>query len=78
MSTFIRFMELLVDVAPRMEAPPLDGAVCADQDDEKFIARAMAGGGKVIARGDRHPESVSGYAGIQVLCPRAVVDRYLV
>ena len=51
-------------------------AVCADPDDDKFIARAISGGAKVIASDDEHLHAVSGYAGIEVLRPREVVDRY--
>ena len=74
---FVRFMELLVDAALRVEAPPLEEAVCTDPDDDKFIACAVAGGAKVIASGDKHLQAVSGYAGIEVLRPRVVVDQYL-
>ena len=75
---FARFMELLVGSALFVEAPLLDEAMCADPDDDKFIACAISGGAKVIASGDKHLRAVSGYAGIEVLSPREVVDRFLV
>jgi uncharacterized protein len=59
--------------------PPaaLDGRVCTDPDDDKFLACALASGAGTIVSGDRHLLSVSGYRGIEVLRPRAFVERYL-
>lgn len=58
-------------------APPLSERVCEDPDDDKFLACALAGGGKVIVSGDRHLVRVSGYQGIEVLKARAFVNQYL-
>jgi putative PIN family toxin of toxin-antitoxin system len=51
--------------------------VCADPDDDKFIACALASGAKIICSGDKHLLDVDGYRGIEVLRPRAFVDRHL-
>jgi putative PIN family toxin of toxin-antitoxin system len=74
---FARFMELLVDSALLVEAPALDEGVCADPDDDKFIACAMSGGTKIITSGDKHLLAVSGYAGIEILRPRQVLEKDL-
>ena len=55
----------------------LEGQVCADPDDDKFLACALASGARIIVSGDKHLVDVSGYRGIEVLRPRAFVDRYL-
>ena len=47
------------------------------KDDDKFLACALASGAGTIVSGDKHLLSVSGYRGIEVLRPRAFVDRYL-
>lgn len=59
--------------------PPaaLDSRVCADPDDDKFLACALASGAGTIVSGDKHLLDVTGYRGIEVLRPRAFVDRYL-
>jgi putative PIN family toxin of toxin-antitoxin system len=59
--------------------PPaaLDGRICTDPDDDKFLACALASGSATIVSGDKHLVGVSGYRGIEVLRPRAFVDRYL-
>jgi predicted nucleic acid-binding protein len=55
----------------------LEGQVCADPDDDKCLACALASGAGIIVSGDKHLVDVSGYRGIEVLRPRAFVDRYL-
>jgi len=59
--------------------PPaaLDGRICTDPDDDKFLACALASGAGTIVSGDKHLLSVSGYRGIEVLRPRAFVEGYL-
>lgn len=51
--------------------------VCADADDDKFFACAVAGNARLIVSGDRHLLDVSGTLGVEVLTPRAFVDGYL-
>ena len=58
-------------------APPLPVGVCADPDDDKFIACAIASDTKLIVSGDKHLLSCSGYRGITVLRPREFVEEYL-
>lgn len=51
--------------------------VCADPDDDKFLACAVASGCKVIVSGDRHLLKVSGFGGIRVIRPRQFIDECL-
>ncbi|MBC8205653.1 MAG: putative toxin-antitoxin system toxin component, PIN family [Kiritimatiellales bacterium] len=51
--------------------------VCADPDDDKFIACALASDAKIICSGDKYLLNVNGYQGIEVLKPRPFVDKYL-
>lgn len=74
---FARFLEILISTALLVEVPPLPKPVCEDPDDDKFIACALAGKAKVIASGDKHLLSLSGYAGIEILRPRRFEDEYL-
>jgi putative PIN family toxin of toxin-antitoxin system len=60
-----------------MAVPSLDQPVCADSDDDKFIACSLASGAKIICSGDKHLLDVNGYRGIEVLRPRAFVDLHL-
>ncbi len=50
--------------------------VCVDRDDDKFLAAALGGGGKIIVSGDNHLLAVTGYRGIQVLTPADFVKGY--
>ena len=77
----------LVDITPSLEllavkgdvidAPPLAEQICADPDDDKFLACALASGTKVVSSGDKALRKTSGYAGIEVLSPREFVGKYL-
>ena len=58
------------------EAPLLPKPVCADPDDDKFIACALASGSQLIVSGDKHLLQVSGYHAIEVLKPRQFLDKY--
>ena len=51
--------------------------VCSDPDDDKFLACAIGGKCRYIVSGDKGLLKVSGYGGIEVLKPRAFVERYL-
>jgi predicted nucleic acid-binding protein len=55
----------------------LESPVCADPDDDKFLACAVASGAGTIVSGDAHLLRVSGYRGIEVLRPRVFLERYL-
>jgi putative PIN family toxin of toxin-antitoxin system len=60
-----------------IDCPPLDERVCADRDDDKFLACAIAAGSKQVVSGDKLLLKASGYRGIEVMRPRDFVDRYL-
>lgn len=70
-------LEFLIKNATIFSAPALPEAVCADPDDDKFFACALASGSKVIVSGDKHLLEASGYEGIEVLKPRDFVNKYL-
>ena len=75
---FEAFAALLVMHAEVVDAPAaLAEGVCSDPDDDKFLACAAAAGARVIVSGDRDLLEVSGWHGIEVLKPRAFVERYL-
>ena len=75
--SFDRLLDILISTALLVQPPPLPQPVCEDPDDDKFIACALAGGAKVIASGDNHLLSVSGYAGIEILRPKRFEDEYM-
>ena len=70
-------LELLTVHAQVVEAPALPEKVCTDPDDDKFLACAVASRTKIITSGDKALLKTSGYAGIEVLTPRAFVEKYL-
>ncbi|MEX0642109.1 MAG: putative toxin-antitoxin system toxin component, PIN family [Pirellulales bacterium] len=59
------------------DCPTLQEQVCADPDDDKFLACALATGSKHVVSGDNLLLSVSGYGGIQVIRPRSFIEQYL-
>ena len=71
------FLELLVSHAKFLDPPALPAPVSADQDDDKFLACALAAGCRHIVSGDRHLLAVNGYRGIAIMRPRHFVDEYL-
>ncbi len=71
-------LELVLQNSLMYFAPPLPERVCEDSSDDKFIACALASGSRVIVSGDRHLLKVSGYQKIEVLKPRAFLERYLI
>ena len=70
-------LELLAAEAVVVDMSAIPEQVCRDLDDDKFLACAIAGNTKVVISGDRDLLAVSGYTGINVLTPRAFVERYL-
>jgi predicted nucleic acid-binding protein len=70
-------LELIVVEADMIQAGPLKEPVSADPDDDKFIACALASGARLIVSGDKHLLDVAGHGSIEVLKPRAIVDRHL-
>jgi putative PIN family toxin of toxin-antitoxin system len=71
------FLRLLGTRATVVSSPTLPEQVCTDPDDDKFLACALAARAKVITSGDKHLLAVSGYHGVEVLRPRAFVEKYL-
>jgi predicted nucleic acid-binding protein len=55
----------------------LEGQVCADPDDDKFVACAVASGAGTIVSGDKHLLAASGCRGIEALRLRAFLERCL-
>ncbi len=45
--------------------------ICADPDDDKFLACAVAGEADVIVSGDSHLLTLGSHAGIPILTPAA-------
>ena len=61
----------------RVDSLPLEKQVCADPDDDKFNACALAAKCRVIISGDRHLLDVDGYESFKVMNPRSFVDKFL-
>jgi putative PIN family toxin of toxin-antitoxin system len=70
-------IDLVVVGAEIYQPDRLSEPVCADPDDDKFVACALSAGVGTIVSGDRHLLQVSGYEGIQVLKPRKFIDTCL-
>jgi predicted nucleic acid-binding protein len=71
------FLELVSIQAALHHCPALPEQVCADPDDDKFLACALASGSTCLVSGDKLLQRASGYGGVTVLSPRAFVDQYL-
>ena len=71
------FLALVAVHADVVQAAPLAEGLCADPDDDMFMACALAGAATVVVSGDKALRRVSGWSGIEVLAPRAFADRYL-
>ncbi|MCA9414532.1 MAG: putative toxin-antitoxin system toxin component, PIN family [Candidatus Omnitrophica bacterium] len=74
---YLIFLRLLLNRSPLVTPSTLSGQICSDPDDDKFIACALGGKGKVIVSGDKALLECSGYQGIEILSPRDFVDKYL-
>jgi len=70
-------LALLAVEAEIVDAPALATGVCADPDDDKFLACALAADVRVVVSGDRHLLDVSPWESVEVLTPRQFVARYL-
>jgi putative PIN family toxin of toxin-antitoxin system len=70
-------LELATVEAELFTPRELPEPICADPDDDKFIACALAGKSRMVVSGDKHLLKLSGFRGIQVLRPREFVDTYL-
>jgi len=72
-----QLLELIVVEADMIQAEPLKEPVSADPDDDMFIACALSSGARLIISGDKHLHDVDGFNGIEVMKPKAFVDRHL-
>jgi putative PIN family toxin of toxin-antitoxin system len=70
-------LELVTICGQMVETPPLPHQVCTDPNDDKFLACAVASQTMIITTGDKALLKTSGYAGIEVLTPKAFVAKYL-
>ncbi len=59
------------------DAPSFRAPVCADPNDDKFLACALAAGVRIIVSGDKHLLQISGFQGVEILKPRQFVEKYL-
>ncbi len=72
-----RIITLITSFGLIIEARDLEEPVCADPDDDKFIAAALESSSKVIITGDTHLLDVSGYLGIEMIQPAVFIEKYL-
>lgn len=70
-------IDLLAVEADLVSPPPLPQPICADPDDDKFLACALASKTQFVISGDKHLLNVSDYRGIKIVRPRKFVDEYL-
>ena len=68
------FLSLVVSHAEIIEAPALPDRVCRDEDDDKFIACAVAGRCPLVISGDRDLLDVGEYRGVDIVTPRAFLE----
>ncbi len=71
------FLALVAVHAEVVDAPDLPEPVCEDPEDDKFLSCALAGAALVVVSGDKHLGRLSGWKGIEVVTPRAFVDRHV-
>ena len=71
------FLALIERMAETVPAPNLPEPLCVDPADDMFFACAFAAGCQVIISGDKHLLRANGYRGVEVLRPRAFVEKYL-
>lgn len=72
-----KLLTLLAVNATIVNAPSLPEQVCEDPDDGKVLAVALAGRAPIIVSSDKHRLRVSGWQNVEMLKPRAFVDRYI-
>ena len=68
-------LQLVAAFATLVPAPPLPEPVCADGDDNKFLACAVAAGAGYIVSGDRALLATSPYRNVVVIRPRDFMDQ---
>jgi predicted nucleic acid-binding protein len=70
-------LRLVLVTAEFVVAPDLPEPICADHDDDQFLACAIAVGAPVTVSGDRALLRVDGFAGVRAITPTAFLDRLL-
>jgi predicted nucleic acid-binding protein len=70
-------LDLVLVNAHPFPSAVLEGLICADPDDDKFLACALASRAGIIMSRDKQMLKVTGYRGIEVVRPRTFVDRHL-
>lgn len=50
--------------------------ICADPDDDIFLAAVLSGSVKTVVSGDKHLLSVSEYQDIKILTPAKFIERF--
>lgn len=68
-------LQLVAASATLVLAPSLSEPVCADSDDDKFLACAVAAGAGYVVSGDRALLATSPYRNVVVIRPRDFVDN---
>lgn len=71
------FLQLLLVEGRLTSELELPEPICADPDDDKFIACAVASEAALVVSGDQHVLDVTGYLGVRVVTPRQFVDGQL-
>ncbi len=69
-------VSLVVRRGTFVQPASMEGEVCADRDDDKFLAAALGGAGRMVVSGDTHLRAVSGYRQVEVLTPAEFIKRY--
>lgn len=70
-------LDVLITTCEICLASPLEEQICSDPNDDMFLACAIAAGIGTVVSGDKGLLSVSGFRGIQVVKPKAFVDKVL-
>ncbi|MCY3610439.1 MAG: putative toxin-antitoxin system toxin component, PIN family [Gemmatimonadetes bacterium] len=68
-------LRLVAAFATPVSAAPLPEPVCADRDDDKFLACAAAAGARYVVSGDRALLATSPYGNVAVVRPRDFMDN---
>ena len=71
------FIDLVTATAEMVPSVWFAEPLCDDPADDMFIACALTAKCKIIISGDKHLLKMSGFHKIEILSPRAFVDKYL-
>jgi len=70
-------LDVLITTCEICLAGPHEEQVCSDPNDDMFLACAIAAGIDTVVSGDKGLLVVSGFRGIQIVKPKAFVDKFL-